>query len=185
MLLNLLLLKSATAATLTVGGTGTFSSIQAAIDASIPGDTIEVAAGFYTESLNLSGKDLDIMGVSGSGQTTIQSPLNNISVAWNLGESGSFQGFTIRPNSARAMSMTSASVVVSDVVIEGGGSLGTIDGGAVHITGGAPTFSDVEVRDSQGRLGGAFYMETQANVAISDLLIEDTAATFGGAFYLS
>ena len=185
-MLNLLLLNHAVfAATLSVGGTGSFATISTAISAAIPGDTIEVSAGTYNESLSLAGKDLDIVGLSGLNQTFLVPPSGTIGVSWNLGESGSISGFTLQPDGARGLMMTNASVTVTDLLIDGGGSQGAIDGGAVYVSGGSPTFSSVEIRDSAGRNGGAFYLLNQASVAASNLIVEDTSSSFGGAFFVS
>ena len=43
-------------ATLTVGLGGTYSTIQAAVDAAGNGDTIEIAAGTYREQVTVDGK---------------------------------------------------------------------------------------------------------------------------------
>ena len=60
-------------ATLTVGLGGTYSTIQAAVDAAGNGDTIEIAAGTYREQVTVDGKNITIHG-AGSGQTIIESP---------------------------------------------------------------------------------------------------------------
>ena len=59
---------------LTVGvGRTSFSKIQAAVDAAVNGDTIEIAAGTYREQVTVDGKDITIHG-AGAGQTIIDSP---------------------------------------------------------------------------------------------------------------
>jgi len=51
------------ATTLTVGGGGGYSTIQAAVTAASTGDTISVAGGTYTEQVTLTaGKNLTIVG---------------------------------------------------------------------------------------------------------------------------
>jgi Ca2+-binding RTX toxin-like protein len=50
-------------------------SIQAAVNAAVNGDTIEIAAGTYREQVTINGKDLTIHGAGdGVGGTTIESP---------------------------------------------------------------------------------------------------------------
>jgi hypothetical protein len=60
-------------ATLTVGLGGTYSTIQAAVDAAGNGDRIEIAAGTYREQVTVDGKNITIHG-AGSGQTIIEAP---------------------------------------------------------------------------------------------------------------
>src|SRR5438874_256803 len=67
--LLMLLAAGAQADTLNVP-TGTYPTIQAAIDAAAQGDTIVVAAGTYRESLSWVGKDLTLQG-AGEGQSLI------------------------------------------------------------------------------------------------------------------
>ena len=65
-------------------GNGGYATIQAAVNAAADGDTIEIAAGTYTENVTITGKGLTIDGVkSGSvnsvtlnGQITVAGTLN-------------------------------------------------------------------------------------------------------------
>lgn len=50
---------------------GDYSTIQSAIDAAADGDIINVGPGAYSESLDLSGKSLEIVGTSGYQQTIL------------------------------------------------------------------------------------------------------------------
>ena len=51
------------------GGGGNYATIQEAVDAAIPGDTITVWAGYYAENVNI-GKPITLTG-NGTGNTTI------------------------------------------------------------------------------------------------------------------
>ena len=171
----LLLLISSTAfgATYTVdpSGSGDYTTIQAAIDGAADGDTITVGSGTYAEAVDLGGKNLTISSSSGSSSTSIQPPLGQVGVTWDQGEAGSFSGFSISPSSARALVLTNSSPTVSDIAITGGGSFGTIDGGAIYITGGSPSLEDIEIDGSAGRRGGGIYVNGQASLDLQNITI--------------
>ena len=63
-------------------GHGGYSSIQAAVDAAVDGDIIEIAAGTWTEDVAVHGKAITIDGVSGvndvilNGKITVDGTLN-------------------------------------------------------------------------------------------------------------
>ncbi len=54
-------------------GYNAFATVQDAVNAAIPGGTIHVAAGTYTEQVVVDGKDVDLQG-AGSGSTILKSP---------------------------------------------------------------------------------------------------------------
>jgi hypothetical protein len=80
LLLVILLAGSVNAATLRVGGGVqpksviiVYPTIQAAIDAASSGDTIDITAGTYNGTMNISGKNnLVINGVNGASSTIVQ-----------------------------------------------------------------------------------------------------------------
>ncbi len=86
------LASPASAATINVGPG---ESIQAAVDAAQPGDTIVVAAGTYHESVVIREDDLTILGADASPFGTVleppASPPNNLC----QGDDGTFSGFCI------------------------------------------------------------------------------------------
>ncbi|MCB9833059.1 MAG: hypothetical protein H6807_11360 [Planctomycetes bacterium] len=69
-LLALVLLSSTISGQITVNGSGSFSTIQLAIDAAPNGATIDLPPGTYVENLHIVGKHLAIQG-SGPGVTFI------------------------------------------------------------------------------------------------------------------
>jgi predicted outer membrane repeat protein len=184
-MLFLLISTTVYGATYTVdpSGNGDYTTIQAGISAVSDGDSLEVVAGTYIESLDLGGKDLDIVSQSGAASTILAPNSGQVAVTWDQGEAGSLEGFTIQPSLARALTISNSSPSIIDVDISGGGSLGTIDGGAIAIAGGSPSLETVSISGSAGRRGGAIYAYGQASIAITDLTIDATQATYGGALY--
>lgn len=71
-----------------------FGTIQSAIDAATPHDTIQVAAGIYPETLNLQGKPLTIEG-AGIDITTVNASSLTGHAIQNFGDSSTIGGLTL------------------------------------------------------------------------------------------
>jgi Ca2+-binding RTX toxin-like protein len=66
-------------------GNGGYATIQAAVDAAVDGDTIEIAAGTYTEDVTITGKSITIDGVETGG-------VNNVTLNGQITVAGTLNG---------------------------------------------------------------------------------------------
>jgi pectin methylesterase-like acyl-CoA thioesterase len=69
---------------LTVGNGG-YATIQAAVNAAVDGNTIEIAAGTYTEDVTITGKSITIDGVETGG-------VNNVTLNGQITVAGTLNG---------------------------------------------------------------------------------------------
>ena len=76
---------------------GEYPTIQAALNAASPGDTISVSPGTYPENIDFQGKAVSVVSTGGASQTTIAAPEGT---AVTIGPAGSIVGFTISGGSA-------------------------------------------------------------------------------------
>ena len=126
------------AETLQVGAGKQFTTIQAAVNAAIDGDTIAIAAGTYTEVLNLGGKAITLDGAGKSGEMattlvgTIQVPgnaqgpaqvqLNGALVIKDLAINAAGQQFGVGVQAASAQN--TGAITLDNVAISGANSGG-------------------------------------------------------------
>lgn len=184
----LLLPGSALAATYTVAsdGSGDFTTISSAISAAKSGDRVEVAAGTYTETIRFDGKDLELVGVDGSESTILDgagSPLEVVTFNANETSDAVLEGFTVRNSGARAISISSASPTLRDVVVaSSGATMGS--GGGVIISGGSPSFESCSFEDNTAWLGAHVYVTGSATPTFTDTTFTGgEAGDKGGAIY--
>ena len=132
-------IKTAAAATLTVANatsvscSGTYMTIQAAVTAARPGDTINVCNGTYDEQVSVT-KQLTIRGIdSNQMNQAIIMPTNAV---------------------ANSTSTTTGNPIAAIVLVNGTASVNlsnlTVDGSANGINGCAPTLVGVYYRNSSG-----------------------------------
>ncbi|MBX2800228.1 MAG: OmpA family protein [Myxococcales bacterium] len=179
----ILLTGVAGATTWTVGSGKDFATLEDAVAGAVSGDELLVDPGRWIESIDLSGKDLTIRGVDGSGATTLAPVVGSPGFVYHAGEDGVLEGFTIEAVDARCVEVVGGAPTVVDVVMVGCGRSG-LNGGAVLVSGGAPTFDDVSIDSAFGSRGGGLWVGASALVTLIDVEIADAEASWGGALYV-
>src|SRR5262245_17873827 len=112
-----------------------YPTIQAAINASVDGDTVLVAPGTYPEKIDFLGKDITVTSSGGAGVTTIQAPSGGSVVTFKAGE-------------------TTAAVVSGFTITGGTGTVpsGTDSfGGGIYCSGASPTITGNVIVDNTAR----------------------------------
>ena len=147
------------AATWTVGPGGgyDFPLIQQAINASAPGDSIEVFPATYFENLNLLGKDLQIRANAGLGSVTVDGSAAGPVVSCVSGETSatSLEGLILTNGSAPS-------------------------GGGLWISASSPRVLDCRIRNNRATAGGGAALFDSKTVFQSCMFESNTATARGG-----
>jgi hypothetical protein len=101
-----------------------YSTIQAAIAAAVPGDTVEVAPGTYVERIDFLGKAIVVRSAQGAAATIIDGALAGTVVTFANGETAAseLRGFTIQNGRASVgggIRCATASPTIAECVITG------------------------------------------------------------------
>ena len=178
--MHFFLFTAASAATLNVGSGATYSSIGSAVAAASDGDTIQVAAGTYAESVDLAGKDLEIVG---AGSTTIVEPSSDYAFRFDDGEAGSVQDLLIDAGTARAFYIEGSSPSISGIEVQNL-DVGSQKGGVAYVDGGSPSFTDIDADAPSAIWGAGFYIVGGADVSLTQVNLDSpNAGGQGGGIY--
>ncbi|MDH3326500.1 MAG: CSLREA domain-containing protein, partial [Gammaproteobacteria bacterium] len=184
-------------ADLNVCSTCSYTTIQAAINASVSGDTIHVSAGTYNENIDFVGKNVTVKSVSGAVSTLIRGTLgynNNPVVKFISGETASavLDGFTIDNNTAnasqtRGITIVSSSPTIQNCIIDGNQAYFATPGfgAGMHIsgTGGATLINTAITNNStggSGETGGGIYNTGTGTLSITGGSVSFNTANKGG-----
>ena len=164
-----------------------FASIQAAVDAAVNGEIIEIAPGTYHEHVDLKGKSITLRSSSGDPNDTI---IDGRFIDTSGGGSafGSLDGMVVLCNSGE-----DPNTVIEGLTISNGNGrfIDSNDrqGSGLYVNNASPTVNDCIFRDNtvggggfNGRGGGA-YLRT-SNSTFSDCIFTLNQATVhGGGMY--
>jgi hypothetical protein len=149
-----------------INGAGcAYGRIQDAVDAASAGDTIQVVADVFLETVNITSKDLTIQGGYDDDCTTYITGTTTID-----GSAGS----------GSTLDVSESMVLLRNLNITGGDDL---YGGGLNLVGGAQvTMDNTDVHDNQGTYGGGVYICTTcvATVTNDSNIYNNTALEAGG-----
>jgi hypothetical protein len=137
-----------------------YDAIQDAIDAA--SECVIAYAGTYTEQIDLGGKSLDVWGVGGADNTTIDASLSvcsstnptacgtAVDISSGGGATPTLRGFTITGGTGAVTSSTSSETCADSSASHTGANTCTVTtytycGGGIFVSGDDPTFEDIMV----------------------------------------
>ena len=134
-----------------------YSTIQAAINAAFPGDTVLVLAGTYTENIAIN-KAITLTSDAGPGATIIDGRDLYTVVRFISGSTGPvFSGFTVQNGNgpdqeAGGIQITDSSPTITDNTIIN--NTAQWEGGGIRITGSSSTITGNRILNNYGHSGG-------------------------------
>lgn len=176
-----------------------FPTVQAAIAAAAPGDTILVAPGTYAETIDFLGKGITVRATGGPGVTVLQgngyaAPPSVVTFASGEGPSAVLEGFTITGGwSLRGggilCDQSSPTLLGNVVTANFAGDFNQSGYGAgVYVREGAPHLEgnviEANVASSHygGTYGGGLYSDSGAPIVIDNVFRANRASNGGGVW---
>ncbi len=172
-------------------GTGEASTIQAAIDRAVAGDTIVLAAGTYAgagnRDIEFAGKNLVIRSASGPDSTIVDCGGSTGEIHWGFGylagedSTASLEGITIRHAALTGVRCSSASPFIRGCVVDSCITSGGARGGGLYLEKSSAKILGCTITDNRvDTNGGGIYCK-EAKGRIADCVLSgNTAAKAGG-----
>jgi serine protease len=168
-----------------------YSTIQAAINAAVNGDTVRVAPGIYVENINFLGKAITVASEGGANVTTIDGNQTGPVVRFTSheGSSSVLEGFTIRNGYANYTGTDGGGIIIVETspivrlnrIINNKGC----NGPGVAIWSGSPLFQWNTISDNttfgcSGTGGAGILIRFPGTPQILENVIANNFATNGG-----
>ena len=174
--------------TVYLDGSGDYTAIQDAIDASASGDTILVGPGSYNERLDPAGKDLTIRGINGYPQTIVDPGGGGgtlLTVA-NGENDLTIEGLSFRNGQNTPMTVLNAKTNSRFISCRWLGGTAT-EGAAMKIDGATASFLNCQwVSNISTSLGGAIHASNaDLDFIGSKFVTNQCSGTRGGAIWIS
>jgi hypothetical protein len=174
--------------TVAVDGSGDYSRIQDAIDASADGDTILIGPGSYNERLDPSGKNLTLRGINGYPQTIVD-PGGGAGTLLTVGNGETdltIEGLSFRNGQNTPMTVLNAKTSTSFISCRWLGGTAA-EGAAMKINGAAASFTNCQwVSNISTSLGGAIHASNaDLDFVGGKFVTNQCSGTRGGAIWIS
>ena len=177
---------------------GTYSTIQAGINAATEGDTVLVEPGTYQENINYNGKNITVASLFITNpdtaiisQTTIDGNFQGSVVIFDNGEDSTavLQGFTLINGfnfggGGGIMCNSSSSPLLKNLKITN--NIGGVGGGLFCFGGTRPQLVEVIFKNNSAiNSGGGIYCESNVEISLKHVLISvNVSNQNGGGIYL-
>jgi predicted outer membrane repeat protein len=159
-----------------------FASIQAAIEAAVNGDVIEIPPGTYHEHLDLKGKSITLSSLSGDPNDTLIDG-RFIDTSGGPGVLTTLDGAV-----ARCTSGEDPNTVLDGLSISNGNgyfaAAGDRQGGGLYVDGADPTIDNCIFTVNNATRGGAAYLRASLSTFTNCYFILNTASNYAGGVYL-
>ncbi len=190
---------SATTYLVRADGTGDYTAIQEAIDATTDGDVVEISDGTYAgagnKNLDFGGKAITVRSVSGNpalciidcendgrglfffrgeGSDSIINGLTIMNGALNQSSPGGNRGGGVFCWAGSSPTLINCRII---------GNSATDYGGGVYCSGGSPTLVNCIIGGNSADCGGGIHCEWSSNPTITNCTIVDNSANYGGGIY--
>ncbi len=164
-----------------------FTTIGSAIQASSPGDVIEICPGTYGENLVIVGKQLTLIGTGGTDATVIDGGglAPALIVRQTDGAGVRLQGLTLRngktDTSGGGIRCVDSALTIAATTFTGNQAR---DGGGMHAAGCAVDLDGARFHGNQATYGGGLYL-ADGTATIRNSQFRTNQARRGGGAYLS
>lgn len=164
------------------GGGGTYTTIQAAINAAASGATITVCAGTYKERLTVPGKNLTLKGTSGATLTILDANASGTALTLTGGAKVAMSGFTIKGAKASGVKCTDSTLNLYNSTVTGNSGSSGAGLYALRCTLGITTVAFTS--NAASSKGAGLYAESTTGWVKTSTFTSNKASSKGGGAYV-